>query len=553
MPSRNHPAPPPQRALGRLGRAVLLLAILLPLAAPFAPTGAVAAAAGNPFAGITWVPNSPARAQANTWRGAGRGADAALLEELVAPHQFAQWITNWIDNYPDKGFGDVLAPIYAAGGTPILALYNVPVLNCDPARGAPNAAAYAAWIDRIVRIIAERKAIILLEPDGPTVTYCFVDHGDTAGLQARYAALSDAVARLKNGHPNTAVYLDAGTQRRNTVAELVPVLAASGIARADGFFLNPTTYEFTTTMVAFGRELSQGLAGAGIPDKHFVVDTSRNGRGPNYAAERGPGNREWCNAPDRALGVAPTTQTGDPLADAFLWIKPIWQSDDDCFRDGSEPGAGQEFWEYTAALVRNTDRIFSDLPGDPQERAAVMELARRGVIRGNGDGTFGPGAQTLRAQMAALLARPAYWELERWSDVSFPDQGSVDADLWRNVRTLAHYGVAKGYGDGTFHPTDPVLYQQVLLFISRAMVTKGYWTLQADDRTIFPNLPADSARAVEDRRYLVTYAANTAALGGVPGHAATAPFADFDQPAPRAWFALALDRALRSTPLYLGK
>lgn len=429
----------------------------------------------------------------------------------------------------------------------------MPRLNCQPGNGAASAAAYAAWIDRVARVIGDRKALVLLEPDGVSVTYCFADDPSTAGLDARYAMLADAVRRLKTGHPHTAVYLDAGTQRRNTVQELVAALTPSGIAQADGFFLNSTTYEFTTTMVAYGDEVSRALAARGIPDKHFVVDTSRNGRGPNLAAEKRNDIYAWCNAPDRALGPAPTTMTGDPLADAFVWIKPIWQSDSDCLGDGSMPTGGRDYWEYTATLLRNADRPFPDLPADPAERAAVVELARRGVIRGNGDGTFGPGAQTLRAQMAALLARPAYWEAERWSDASFPDQGAVDGDLWRNVRTLAHYGVAKGFGDGTFAPTAPVVYQQVLLFISRMMVTKGYWTLLPDDPTVFPNLPADSARAVEDRRYLVTYAANTAALGGVPGHLASAPFADFAQPAPRAWFALALYRALLSTPQYLGK
>ena len=539
----------------RLSTLLLLIALLLPLGTSWQPTP-VAAAGTNPFAGITWVPNTPIKKQVADWRAAGRIDDARLLEELVGPQQVTQWLTSWIDGYPDQGIEDVMKGTYAAGGVPIIALYNVPRLNCQDGNGARDAAAYAAWIDRIVRVIGDRKAIVLLEPDGVTVTYCFGDHGDIAGLNARYAMIADAVRRLKAGHANTAVYLDAGTQRRNTAQELVAALTPSGIAQADGFFLNSTTYEYTTTMVAFGDEISRALAAKGIPDKHFVVDTSRNGRGPNYVAERGPGNREWCNAPDRALGPAPTTRTGDPLADAFVWIKPIWQSDSDCLGDGSEPGGGRDFWEYTAALVRNTDRIFSDLPTDPEERTAVIELARRGVIRGNGDGTFGPGAQTLRAQMAALLARPAYWESERWSDASFPDQGTVDGDLWRNVRTLAHYGVARGYGDGTFQPTAPVLYQQVLLFISRMMVTKGYWTLQADDPTIFPNLAADSARAREDRQYIVTYVHYTAvaaSLGGVPGHPAAAPFADYDQPAPRAWFALALYRALLSTPFYLGK
>ena len=53
-----------------------------------------------------------------------------------------------------------------------------------------------------------------------------------------------------------------------------------------------------------------------------MIDTSRNGRGPNHD--------QWCNPPGRALGTLPTTTTGDPLIDAYLWIKAPGESDGTC-------------------------------------------------------------------------------------------------------------------------------------------------------------------------------------------------------------------------------
>ena len=32
-------------------------------------------------------------------------------------------------------------------------------------------------------------------------------------------------------------------------------------------------------------------------------------------------NGEWCNPRGQALGAFPTTRTGNPLVDAFLWVK----------------------------------------------------------------------------------------------------------------------------------------------------------------------------------------------------------------------------------------
>ena len=132
----------------------------------------------------------------------------------------------------------------------------------------------------------------------------------------------------------------------------------------------------------------------------------------------------------------------------------------------------------------------------------------------------------------------------------YPDRNGVDAELWRNVGTVAFYNVSKGYSDGTFNPLAPVLYQHVILFISRAMVARGYWVQQADNPDYFPNLPGGTDREKSDRRDIVTYIFYTQRYDGVPDRPATGPFTAFDQPASREWFARALYRALASAYLH---
>jgi endoglucanase len=83
------------------------------------------------------------------------------------------------------------------------------------------------------------------------------------------------------------------------------------------------------------------LAGA-LGGKHFIIDTSRNGNGPLSGA--------WCNPPGRALGTPPTTGTGEPIVDAFLWIKRPGESDGTC--EGG-PAAGRWWPEYALELARN--------------------------------------------------------------------------------------------------------------------------------------------------------------------------------------------------------
>ena len=88
-------------------------------------------------------------------------------------------------------------------------------------------------------------------------------------------------------------------------------------------------------------EISRRLGSA-----HFVIDTSRNGRGPKGV--------EWCNPPGRALGTRPTTATGSPLIDAYLWIKVPGESDGTC-RNG--PPAGRWWPRYALGLARRSQAL----------------------------------------------------------------------------------------------------------------------------------------------------------------------------------------------------
>lgn len=120
-------------------------------------------------------------------------------------------------------------------------------------------------------------------------------------------------------------------------------LRRAGIEAADGFAVNVSNFQTTAASTEFGKQLS-----AKIGDKSFVIDTSRNGNGP-YSG--GAPEENWCNPPGRALGETPTTDTGDELVDAYLWVKRPGESDGDC-KGG--PKAGDWWPEYALGLARAT-------------------------------------------------------------------------------------------------------------------------------------------------------------------------------------------------------
>lgn len=337
----------PLRMLRGTGRAVVTAGTLAALLTGCSLTGrqpgggarpsssaghAVAAAA--PF----WVnPDSSAARQMRRWRQQGRGRDADLLER-IAYEPVAEWIG------PDNPRGrtrELTTAAAAAHRTTLLVLYDIPHRDCGQYSrgGAPDSGAYRAWLDEVAAGIGDRGALVILEPDAlPHV----VDGCTPPRHQReRYALLRYAVDRLTS-LPGTSVYLDAGNAGWVRDPRLMAgPLERAGVARADGFSLNISNFYTTAANAAYGRKLSALLGG-----KHFVVDTSRNGRGPLA----GSPTEAWCNPPGRGLGTPPTTATGDPLIDAYLWVKRPGDSDGTC-KGG--PGAGTWWPEYALGLARH--------------------------------------------------------------------------------------------------------------------------------------------------------------------------------------------------------
>ncbi|WP_343041125.1 glycoside hydrolase family 6 protein [Streptomyces typhae] len=307
-------------------------------------TARTAGAAGAPpvqAAGEFWVnPDTPAARQAATWRESGRTSDALFVERIARRAQ-AEWLHKENPGDLVRARVDEAA---AAGRTPVLVAYFVPHRDCGDysAGGARDADRYRAWIDAFATGLGTRPAYVIVEPDAVAQQIAGCQAADAS---ERYGLLAHAVARLKQ-QPGAKVYLDAGNASWiPDEGRLVEPLRLAGIARADGFALNVSNYRTTAESTEYGHRLARALGGG----KHFVVDTSRNGNGA-YTG----GDKPWCNPPGRALGTPPTTRTGDPAVDAYLWVKRPGESDGTC-RGG--PAAGTWWPEYALGLAhraRNT-------------------------------------------------------------------------------------------------------------------------------------------------------------------------------------------------------
>ncbi len=251
----------------------------------------------------------------------------------------------------------------------------------------------------------------------PTVTDALGNVTPAPGADPadRYAQLGYALVSLANKAPNAKVYVD-GThsawlgvgeaayrihQVTSTASQTALTQGVSFDPQSVGFFLNLSNYQPTDQLTQFGTWVSdcitaatagaswaaghfdwcpsqydaaldyavdysaayeatvtaslQNMLGGATPTTHFLIDTGRNGQGPEntapYAAA--PYNQpasvisalqggNWCNAAGAGLGLRPSADTGVALLDAYVWVKTPGQSDGSCDIAGGARG-----WDYS--------------------------------------------------------------------------------------------------------------------------------------------------------------------------------------------------------------
>ncbi len=363
-------------------------------------------------------PNHGAVEQIADLTSSGHKADANLIKQMIGMPQ-AVWFTQGTPKTVLQDVRNTVSRAADKGQVPVLVAYDIPFRDCAQysAGGATTVDEYKAWIDGFAAGIGSYKAVVLLEPDGLGIIpwyqqfrglpsqggyeWCQPAQADQAtAADDRFAMMNYAVDALK-AHSNVSVYLDGTHSGWLGSGDAAHRLVQAGVLRADGFFLNVSNYQVTERLVKYGTWVAKCIAFSSNPSswgnghydwcasqyypanpndfstwtltdqwytdnvesqtwwysesvlKHFVIDTSRGDA------------QDWCNPPDRGLGLQPTANTGVSLLDAYLWIKIPGESDGQCYRWTSgpldpvrnmqDPAAGQWFPEMALELVHNAN------------------------------------------------------------------------------------------------------------------------------------------------------------------------------------------------------
>ncbi|KAL2800863.1 putative 1,4-beta-D-glucan cellobiohydrolase C [Aspergillus keveii] len=365
-----------------------------------------ATASGNPFSGYQLYVNPYYSSEVHTLAIPSlTGSLSSLAPAATAAAKVPSFV--WLDVAAKvPRMATYLADIQsqnAAGANPPIAgqfvVYDLPDRDCAAlASNGEYAIAnngvqyYKEYIDAIREILVEYsdvQVILVIEPDSLANLVTNLNVAKCANAQDAYLECTNyAVTQLNL--PNVAMYLDAGHAGwLGWPANLQPAANlyagvysdAGSPAALRGLATNVANYNAWTigtcpsytqgNSVCDEKDYINALAPllrAQGWDARFITDTGRNGKQPTGQQAWG----DWCNVINTGFGVRPSTNTGDALLDAFVWVKPGGESDGTSntsatrydahcgYSDALKPApeAGTWFQAYFVQLLQNANPSF---------------------------------------------------------------------------------------------------------------------------------------------------------------------------------------------------
>jgi cellulose 1,4-beta-cellobiosidase len=361
--------------------------------------GSPVATVGNPFAGANLFANPGYAKQIDT--SIAMSPNDKVLFEKVKQVPTAIWIDTIANIARIEPALKAAAEQQASSGKPVVTVfvvYNLPNRDCHalasngelklPEGLATYKTGYVDLIAGLFKKYPSNRIVAVIEPDSlPNLATNLSDPRCVAVVSAYKEGVAYALRQLSL--PNVSLYLDAAhsgwlgwPDNQKKTADIFKEVAmmAGGVDKIRGFATNVSNYSVLDEVKerfdyqfnpchdehTFAQQMGNTLKSVGFPDPHFIIDTSRNGRG-GIRGEWG----YWCNNKGAGMGARPTADP-KPGIDAYFWVKPPGESDGtsdmkaaryDAFCGKPDaftpaPEAGTWFHSYFVEVARNANPPF---------------------------------------------------------------------------------------------------------------------------------------------------------------------------------------------------
>jgi endoglucanase len=346
------------------------LAIAAPTAAAQLDPRGVDPLSPNPLVGAQWFVDktwAPQYDQYQRYARRGQAGNATLMAKIALQPQF-KWFGRW--NQDDKGGTYGAARNYVErvqeeqpGSVPQIAILRHQGKACHKrytAGGVAEDQRTMRWYEQFAAGIGDARVVIGFEPDSLGTIDCLAPSRRKARLDMLRHGV-DVLSKL----PNATIYVEAGASDWEPAARTAKQLNYIGVHKVRGFMLNVTHEDWTAANVRHGLEISRLTGG-----KHFIVNTSDNGRGPvhyrRWISRKPKIWRRvtvWCHPLKRGLGPAPTATPSlrPDKVDGYFYIGRPGYSGGSC--NGGPLPIGSWFEGRALDMARNATEWVSQPPG----------------------------------------------------------------------------------------------------------------------------------------------------------------------------------------------
>ncbi|MBC6971603.1 S-layer homology domain-containing protein [Bacillus sp. Xin] len=100
----------------------------------------------------------------------------------------------------------------------------------------------------------------------------------------------------------------------------------------------------------------------------------------------------------------------------------------------------------------------------------IRELAAKGIMQGDGKGSYWPNRVVTRGEFATLISRSL--QLPKGKS-TFTDLGTTHSSLIDGINSAASAGIINGRGNNIFAPNDTITRDEAVIMIDRALKYKG--------------------------------------------------------------------------------
>lgn len=157
--------------------------------------------------------------------------------------------------------------------------------------------------------------------------------------------------------------------------------------------------------------------------------------------------------------------------------------------------------ETTFVEIATSDMPFVDVTENDWFYAAVRYAYDNGLMEGTSTTTFAPSLTTTRSMVTTILWR-AEGQPQKDYTISYPD---VEENTWYTQAICwgTAEDIVKGYGDGRFGPDDFITREQMATILYRYATYKGYDMSASDDLSAFSDADQTGSWALDAVKWAV--------------------------------------------------